>query len=59
MLRWSMIFLVIAIVAAILGFGGLAYRSRISKNCIFYIFSVICYFTNYRKKSIRKIVGDS
>lgn len=41
MLRWAAIFLVIAIVAAIFGFGGIAESSAEIAKIIFYIFIVL------------------
>ncbi len=41
MLKWSAIFFVIAIVAAIFGFGGLAEGSAAIAKTLFFIFIVI------------------
>ena len=41
MLRWSIIFLVIAIVAAIFGFGGIAEGAADIAEILFYIFIVL------------------
>lgn len=41
MLRWSVIFLVIAIVAAIFGFGGISESAAGIAKILFYIFIVI------------------
>ncbi len=38
MLRWAIIFLVIAVVAAILGFGGIAGASVGIAKILFYVF---------------------
>jgi uncharacterized membrane protein YtjA (UPF0391 family) len=38
MLRWSMIFLVIAIVAAAFGFGGIASEAAEIAKVLFYLF---------------------
>jgi uncharacterized membrane protein YtjA (UPF0391 family) len=38
MLRWSMIFLVIAIIAAVFGFGGIAADAAVIAKVLFYIF---------------------
>jgi uncharacterized membrane protein YtjA (UPF0391 family) len=38
MLRWSMIFLVIAIIAAVFGFGGIAAGATEIAKVLFYIF---------------------
>jgi uncharacterized membrane protein YtjA (UPF0391 family) len=38
MLRWSMIFLVIAIIAAVFGFGGIAADAAEIAKVLFYIF---------------------
>lgn len=41
MLRWAMIFLVIAIIAAIFGFGGIVAGAVEIAKIIFYIFLVL------------------
>lgn len=41
MLRWAMIFLVVAIVAALFGFGGIAATSAGIAKILFYIFLVM------------------
>lgn len=41
MLHWSLIFLVIALVAAILGFGGLAGTAMGIAKILFFIFLVV------------------
>ncbi|MEO8029631.1 MAG: DUF1328 domain-containing protein [Gemmatimonadota bacterium] len=41
MLRWAMGFLVLALVAALLGFGGVATASAGIAKTLFYIFLVI------------------
>ena len=41
MLRWALIFLVVAIIAAILGFGGIAGASADIAKILFYIFIAI------------------
>ena len=41
MLRWALIFAVIALVAGVLGFGGIAGASMEIAKTLFYIFLVI------------------
>jgi uncharacterized membrane protein YtjA (UPF0391 family) len=41
MLRWALIFLVIALVAALFGFGGLAAAATNIAQILFYIFLVL------------------
>jgi uncharacterized membrane protein YtjA (UPF0391 family) len=41
MLRWTIIFLVIAIIAAIFGFGGIAAGAASIAKILFYIFLVL------------------
>ena len=41
MLRWTIIFLVVAIIAAILGFGGIAAGAASIAKILFYIFLVL------------------
>ena len=41
MLRWTLIFLVIAIIAAIFGFGGIAAGAASIAKILFYIFLVL------------------
>ena len=41
MLRWALIFLVIAILAAIFGFGGIAATATGIAQILFYIFLVL------------------
>ena len=41
MLRWTLIFLVIAIIAAIMGFGGIAAGAASIAKILFYIFLVL------------------
>ena len=41
MLRWILIFLVIALIAAVLGFGGIAAGAASIAQIIFYIFLVL------------------
>ena len=42
MLRWALGFFVIAIIAALLGFGGIAEGAASIAKVIFYIFLVLC-----------------
>jgi len=41
MLRWSITFLIIAIIAAVLGFGGIAEGAADIAQILFYIFLVL------------------
>lgn len=41
MLRWSLIFLVVAILAAILGFGGIAGTAVGIAKVLFYVFMLV------------------
>ena len=45
MLRWSMIFLVIAIIAAALGFGGIAAGAAEIAKILFYLFLAVFVIT--------------
>jgi uncharacterized membrane protein YtjA (UPF0391 family) len=45
MLRWTAIFLVIAIIAAIFGFGGVATGAASIAKTLFYIFLVLFILT--------------
>ncbi len=45
MLRWSLIFLIIALVAAALGFGGIAAAAAGIAKILFYIFLVLFLIT--------------
>ena len=42
MLRWALIFLVVALVAAVLGFGGIAGTAAGIAKILFWIFLVGC-----------------
>ena len=42
MLRWALAFFVIAIIAALLGFGGIAAAAAGIARIIFFIFLVLC-----------------
>ena len=42
MLRWSLAFFIIAIIAAIFGFGGIAAGSAEVAKLLFFFFLVIC-----------------
>jgi uncharacterized membrane protein YtjA (UPF0391 family) len=47
MLNWALTFLVVAIVAAIFGFSGIAGTAAgIAKTIFFYLRCVVCYFFN-------------
>jgi len=60
MIRWIIIFLVIALIAAVLGFGGIAAGATEIAKIIFYIFlvllaiSVICTWLEKRRIKSRK-----
>ena len=41
MLRWAMVFLVVAIIAALLGFGGIASASAGIAKTLFFIFLIV------------------
>jgi uncharacterized membrane protein YtjA (UPF0391 family) len=45
MLRWSLIFLVVAIVAAALGFGGIAAGAAEIAKMLFYLFLAVFVIT--------------
>lgn len=50
LLNWSLIFLVLAIIAAIFGFGGIAQESAGIAKILFFVFIVIyviTYLMNY------------
>jgi len=42
MLRWALIFLVIALVAALFGFGGIAAASAGIAKILFFLFIAVC-----------------
>ena len=42
MLKWALIFFIIAIIAAIFGFGGIAAAAASIAKILFFIFIVIC-----------------
>lgn len=42
MLKWSAIFFVIAIIAAIFGFGGIAVGAVAIAKMLFFVFVVLC-----------------
>jgi uncharacterized membrane protein YtjA (UPF0391 family) len=41
MLRWALVFLVVAIIAALLGFGGIASASAGIAKTLFFVFLII------------------
>ena len=41
MLQWALLFLVIALIAALLGFGGLAAASTGAAKLVFFVFVVL------------------
>lgn len=45
MLRWTLIFFVIAIIAALLGFGGIAAGAASIAKILFFIFISLCVMT--------------
>lgn len=45
MLRWAALFLVIAIIAAILGFGGIAGTAAGIAKGLFFLFLIVCVIT--------------
>jgi len=55
MLRWTLIFLVIAIVAAIFGFGGIAAGATSIARVLFFIFLVLFIISFFFKGSGTKI----
>lgn len=42
MLRWALAFLMIAIIAAIFGFGGIVESATTTAQSFFYIFMILC-----------------
>jgi uncharacterized membrane protein YtjA (UPF0391 family) len=42
LLRWALLFLVVAVIAAIFGFGGVAEGAADIAKVLFYIFLAIC-----------------
>ena len=42
MLRWALIFLIVAIVAAVFGFGGIAAGATSIAMILFWVFLAIC-----------------
>lgn len=58
MLRWSLIFLIIALVAAALGFGGIAAAAAGIAKVLFYIFLVLFLITLIAGLAVgRRITG--
>lgn len=41
MLRWALVFLVVAIIAALLGFGGIASASAGIAKTLFFVFLIV------------------
>ena len=41
MLRWALLFLVVALVAALFGFGGVADTSIVAAKVLFFVFLVL------------------
>ena len=54
MLRWAVIFFVIAIVAAIFGFGGIAAGASSIAKVLFFIFIVLFLLSVIFGRSVRK-----
>ena len=54
MLRWAVIFLVIALVAAVFGFTGIAVAAAGIAKFLFFIFLVACLFLHYRHDGRQK-----
>jgi uncharacterized membrane protein YtjA (UPF0391 family) len=54
MLRWSIIFLVVALVAAVFGFGNIASGAASIAKILFYIFVVLFALTLIFGKRVRK-----
>ena len=51
MLRWTIIFLIIAIIAAVFGFGNIAASSAGIAKFLFYIFIVLFVLSLFFKRS--------
>ena len=58
MLRWTIIFLIIAIVAAILGFGGIAAGAASLAKVLFFIFLVLFIVSLFFGRSGKRIVSE-
>jgi uncharacterized membrane protein YtjA (UPF0391 family) len=41
MLRWALLFLVVAIIAALFGFGGVAGTSLVAAKVLFFVFLIM------------------
>ena len=41
MLRWALLFLVVALIAALFGFGGVAGTSMVAAKILFFVFLVM------------------
>jgi uncharacterized membrane protein YtjA (UPF0391 family) len=41
MLRWALLFLIVAVIAALLGFGGVAGTSMVAAKILFFVFLVM------------------
>jgi uncharacterized membrane protein YtjA (UPF0391 family) len=54
MLRWTVIFLIVAIVAAIFGFGGIAVGAAYIAKILFFIFLVLFIITLFLGRSPRR-----
>jgi uncharacterized membrane protein YtjA (UPF0391 family) len=50
MLRWALTFLIIAIIAAIFGFGGIVEGVTTTAQSFFYIFIILCVISFFAGK---------
>jgi Small integral membrane protein len=58
MLRWALGFFIVAIIAAIFGFGGIAAgAASIAKNPVFYFHCDVCTHIDIRKSGLWQIAA--
>lgn len=51
MLRWPATFLIIALIAAVLGFGGVAAGAALVAKVVFFIFTALFFLSLFFRKS--------
>ena len=50
MFRWSMVFLIIAVLSAIVGFGGIGLGGESIAKIVFYVFSALFFLSLVEEK---------
>ena len=58
MLRWSLIFFIVAIAAAVFGFGGIAAGAASIAKILFFIFVILFFVSLVMGLSVGKAVSD-